>query len=190
MGLLVSSLKASPCGFFFNFPIFLWGIYSFLIFTGFCHLYKAWFKVIFLCFGCVRISRDCCSRIAFLCSCPVALALVCILKSSSSHLVIPGYSWCSRSSRRRPGCFWFTIQVGSFGLDNATQHVLEHLGVPQRTWHAGNWGGVSIMDVSDAVGLVEAVGAVVVGHWSPGVKGVGVVAATSQGRWVYLRGFS
>jgi hypothetical protein len=46
------------------------------------------------------------------------------------------------------------------------------------------------MDVSDAVGLVEAVGAVVVGHWSPGVKGVGVVAATSQGRWVYLRGFS
>lgn len=91
--------------FFKRFIHFLFHLYK-----GHCHLYKIRFKVIFLCFCWVRISRACCSRTAVLWRCHTALALVdCVVMVFFSHLVLPGYSCCSRPP------------VYSLGLDSGTK---------------------------------------------------------------------
>ena len=71
--------------------VFLSGIY--FLFKGLYHLYKIGFKVIFLCFSCVRISRAFCSRIAVLDRCHIALDFVdCVLMLDFIHLVDSGSS--------------------------------------------------------------------------------------------------
>ena len=63
------------------------------LFKGLYHLYKIGFKVPFLCFSFIRISRLCCSRIAGL-WCPIALDVInCVLKLSFRHLFFPSVDW-------------------------------------------------------------------------------------------------
>jgi hypothetical protein len=57
------------------------------LFIGFYHFPKIEFKVIFLCFSCVRISRTCCGRIAELWRDLIALdGLIVVDTLASSHL--------------------------------------------------------------------------------------------------------
>lgn len=72
------------------FPVHFKGFINFS-FKFLYHINKIGFKVISLCFDCVRISRSCCSRISGLRMCHVDLALVeCILMLALSQLFIPG----------------------------------------------------------------------------------------------------
>ena len=64
------------------------------LFKGFYHLYTTGFKTFFLCFSFIRISRVCCSSIARLWWCHIALALVnCVLTLSFRYQVFPGVVW-------------------------------------------------------------------------------------------------
>lgn len=64
------------------------------IFKGLYHLHKIGFKITFLCFSFVSTSGACCSRIAGLWWCRMALGLVtCVLMLSFRHLVSPGVGW-------------------------------------------------------------------------------------------------
>ena len=71
--LFASSVKTSICLIVFSY-IFK-GLINFF-FKGLYPLYKIGFKVIFLCFGCVRISRACCGGRAMLWTCHIALGFV------------------------------------------------------------------------------------------------------------------
>jgi hypothetical protein len=57
------------------------------LFKDFHHLYQIGFKVISLCFSCVRISKTCYNRLAVLWRCHIALAFVDqVLLRAFSHM--------------------------------------------------------------------------------------------------------
>jgi hypothetical protein len=58
-----------------------------LLFKGLYQLYTIGFKAIFLCFGCVRKSRACCSRVAVVWRWHIALAYIdCVLSRTFNHM--------------------------------------------------------------------------------------------------------
>jgi hypothetical protein len=83
----------------FIYFLYLFDCIFLYFFKGFIHflfkgLYKIEFKVIFLCFDCVRISRACYIRVAVLWSCHIVLAFVgSVLALVFSHLTAPGCSY-------------------------------------------------------------------------------------------------
>lgn len=68
--------------------------FAHFLFKCFHHLHKSEFKVIFLCVRCVVISRTCCSRLAGLWWCHIALGCwLCSYGGPTSHLCLGTDFW-------------------------------------------------------------------------------------------------